>query len=372
MVVHPAAWWFACPLIGSLGAAWVALLVAVNPGSIHASTDIMVYPMLTLETILAAATLERAWHDGRRRWWVLHALLLAASAYTHMWGLLLWASAGLAALVLIVGHVRRTRAAPPWLADYLVFNAIAVVLSAVWLARVAGQAGSRSMDHLLNTPGFLRLLTATFDYWFSLRQVVLAVVVLTIALPLLWVRSERTRTGTDERPARGLLLAVCLAFVPQIVCFEISYLKATYLQRYTIACIPFFVVLFAAALIWIRPRWMAVGLGLFVAVWPIVPLNRAFDGIRHAERRRTPLAQLAQIVRDQARDGDVIYIFPEFYASSFNWYYRGDLPQICYPTLKRVETVDWHTYADRIEDPQAITRAEEHLFARLGPTGGSG
>ena len=53
----PAAYWFAAPVLGRVGAASVALFLALNPGQLQASTDLMVYPLLTLLTLLAMGAL---------------------------------------------------------------------------------------------------------------------------------------------------------------------------------------------------------------------------------------------------------------------------------------------------------------------------
>ena len=365
----PATYWFARPILGRVAAATAGLLVAVNPGQVEGGTDLMVYPLLTLLALLAMGALDRALVSNSRGSWLAHALLLTGMAYTHMWGLLLWVSAGFVVLVALIGHYREHRAWPRWLGGYVIANAAAVVLSTPWLAQVAGQAGSRTMDHLLYTPGFVGMLTATFDYWFNSRQVVFVIVILAVALPVLLVRRKDRPPGQAARSPYGMLLALLLAFGPQVMAFEISYAKASYLQRYTIPSIPFFIVLLTASLAHLRPRALAVGLAAFVTVWPIVPLERHFDGFRAATRRKSPLAHMAERVEAQARPGDVIFIFPEPYASTFNWYYRGDLPQVCFPAVGRVETVDWHTYADRVEDPQSIDRAIEYLFTHLRPGG---
>jgi hypothetical protein len=365
----PATYWFARPILGRVPAAVAALLVAVNPGQVEAGTDLMVYPLLALLALGAMGTLSEALAGNRRRSWIAHALLLTGMGYTHMWGLLLWASAGVVVLVALVHHRRELGAWPAWFGNYLIFNAAAVVLVAPWLTQVVSQAGSRTMDHLLYTPGFVGMLTATFDYWFISRQVVLVIVVLSVALPFLLTSTRKPAAGRTSHFRYGMALALLLAFGPQVIAFEVSYWKAAYLQRYTIPSIAFFLVLLAASLACVRPRVLAVGLGAFIAIWPIVPLERSFDGFRISHKPKSPLAYMASRVEKQARPGDVILIYPEPYASTFNWYYRGDLPQVCFPALGRVETVDWYTYADRVEDPRSVSRAMEYLFDHLGPEG---
>jgi hypothetical protein len=225
------------------------------------------------------------------------------------------------------------------------------------------------MDHLLYTPGFVGMLNATFDYWFNSWQVILVVVVLAVALPALALRIEDAPGGDARRFRWGLLLALLLAFGSQVIAFEMAYWKAAYLQRYTTPSIPFFIVLLVSSLACLRPRRLSIALGLFIAIYPILPLDRRFDGIRAPQRLKSPLAHMAARVEAEAQPGDVIFIFPEPYASTFNWYYRGDLPQVCWPAVGRVETVDWHTYADRVEDPESVDRALAYLFERLEPRG---
>lgn len=365
----PATYWFARPILGTVAAAAAALLVAANPGQVESGTDLMVYPLLTLLALLAMGMLERALVSNRRSLWIAHTLLLTAMAYTHMWGLLLWTSAGFFVLIRLVVHVRRHRSWPTWFGSYLVANAAAVVLSVPWLVQVISQAGSRTMDHLLYTPGFLGMLTATFDYWFNSRQVVFVVVVVAAALPLLLAGRKETPGGDARRFRWGLLLALFLALGSQVIAFEMAYWRASYLQRYTIPSIPFFLVLLAAALWYVRPPPVAAVLGALIVVWPIVPLERTFDGFRAAQWPKSPLRHMAQRVSEEAQEGDVIFIYPEPYATTFNWYYRSDLPQVCFPALGRVETVDWHTYADRVEDPESVGRAMAYLSEHLAPGG---
>ncbi|UCG32001.1 MAG: glycosyltransferase family 39 protein [Phycisphaerales bacterium] len=365
----PATYWFARPILGTVAASAAALLVAVNPGQIESGTDLMVYPLLTLLALLAMGMLDRALVTNRRGLWIAHTLLLTAMVYTHMWALLLWTSAGFFVLILLVVHYRRHRSWPTWFGSFLVANAAAVVLSVPWLMQVVGQAGSRTMDHLLYTPGFVGMLNATFDYWFNSWQVILVVVALAVALPALAVQTNELPGSGAQRFRWGLLLALLLAFGSQVIAFEMAYWKAAYLQRYTIPSIPFFILLLASSLACLRPRWLSIALGVFIAVYPIVPLDRRFDGIRAAQRCKSPLAHMAARVEAEAQPGDVIFIFPEPYASTFNWYYRGNLPQVCWPAVGRVESVDWHTYADRVEDPESVDRALAYLLERLEPGG---
>ncbi len=364
----PALYVLARPALGAVWAAVAALLLAVNPGQLYAATDIMVYSLLTLLALGAAATFDRALASGRHAVWALHGLCLVGMAYTHMWGYYVWACLGAVAAWLLVAHVRRERRAPGWLRPYVFTNALAVVLTVPWLIQSFRQAGSRSMDHLVTTPGFFGMLTASFDWWFNSRQVIFVVGMLAVFLPLLLTHAYK-RPADSTRFRTGLLIALFVAFGPQWLCFQVSYWKSHYVQRYTIECIPFFIVLVAGALSVMRPRALAVALAMFIAVWPLVPLDRDFDGVRHARYRRSAVPMLAERVAREARAGDVIFIYPEFYASTFNWYYRGDLPQICYPALGRVESVDWHTFAERVEDPDSFDAAVDAVHQRLAPGG---
>jgi hypothetical protein len=97
----PAALWAGWSLFGRR-VGWVfAALIALNPFVSYFATETRMYSLLTLLSLLAAATFVHAFVLRHRRYVPVFSVLLALVLYTHNWGLFFGVGAGVAALVCV-------------------------------------------------------------------------------------------------------------------------------------------------------------------------------------------------------------------------------------------------------------------------------
>ena len=82
-------------------------------------------------------------------------------------------------------------------------------------------------------------------------------------------------------------------------------------------------------------------------------------------RRSSPAREFAALVERHGEPGDLIWIFPAPYASSFNFHFRGPQAQLAFPFRGRVTRIDWPALRDREQDPEVIdaflAELERHL-----------
>lgn len=72
---------------------------------------------------------------------------------------------------------------------------------------------------------------------------------------------------------------------------------------------------------------------------------------------------LAASVELATRPSDVIIVVPDWIAPSFNHYYHSSVYQIDFPSLGRLESIDFVDVWDRFADPRAIERVEREIEA---------
>ncbi len=133
-----------------LAAAWV---IAASPMVVQFSQETRMYTLLPLLTALSAERLAAVVQKGGARRIACYALLLAATLYTHNWGLLLLPALAVAALVLArpggdsagpSGRLPPGRSSRDALRDAFLGTAAALAIYAPWLPVVRSQAGALS------------------------------------------------------------------------------------------------------------------------------------------------------------------------------------------------------------------------------------
>jgi hypothetical protein len=114
-------------------------------------------------------------------------------------------------------------------------------------------------------------------------------------------------------------------------------------------------------------RWklgVAVGILLMLLLW-----SKSWPGVYG--RPMSSLREVAARMEAEAGEGDVIIIAPDYLATTFNYYYDGDLVQVAFPaSLGRVEEIVWAHYGQRWDDAsEAIEPTLSFVENRLGEEG---
>lgn len=372
LLIAAAAWAYV-PVLGRGAALLVGMLLAFMPGVVLQDQQLGVYSLLLICATLALGAAARLLvpAGNARRAAAILAVALAGMVYTHMWSSLLWSALALAAGLRAAGELWQTRRLARPTRLLLLAHAAALAVWLPWLVTALRQAGSRTMDHLPPTPGFAEIWLISARFWFNdLPTAAIALAFIAAFALLALLDAAIWRRQPALRSVAGMLL---LAFVvPHVLCLAYAPLRDIYYDRYALICAPAAAGMLVGA--WRLLPWRGVALpaaGGGVALLLLLPLLRnGTSGMLYASSyEASPLREVAARIAAQAAPQDVIILYPEIYAPAFNWYFRGPQPQICYPTIGRVETVSYRTYADRIEDPAAPRNCAE-AARRLCPPGG--
>jgi hypothetical protein len=363
----PVLFWALRPSLGVWTSAISATLLAVNHAHIYYCQDLTVYPLLTLLAILSVGMMERCLAHGRRGWWAAYGLVLALMAYTHVWGFLFWFAQGVAGVYLLARKDRASEWSSSEAVRFVAVHVAALAAYGPWFIRTLSRTGNRSLDTLFDTPAIFGILDMTMTFWFNSRQVTLAACVMAISLPIAWAAGQRLRGPVKDRQRTALIILGFGAVVPLLVSFETAFFRNNYLERYTVLLIPCFISLVACRIVLMRRRWAAAACLAFVAIWPAVPLEGKPDGrfkregLTVAKSDRSPMKKLAAYLGGLAKADDLIMIYPEFHATTFAWYYRGEAPFIAYPRTRAVTNIDWPTHADLVEDPETMKTVDAYI-----------
>lgn len=358
----------AWPLGRSVGLA-AALLLAMNPGLVLYSQELSVYSMLVLLVVVAIGAFDRVARGGGWGAAIVLSASLAGMAYTHMWSVLCWTSLGIAAVTAAITSRMRAGRLPAWFWKYAAAQAVALVLFAPWLRVSIRQAASSTMDILPAHVSASAVLLESLSFWYGAQIIPALFAAACVAAFLIggrfWFRP-------DTPLWRGRFAALALAasaLLPLILSWAVDSWKPVYYPRYTLICVPGILSMAAIAATRIPLTAGRVGLVALLAFSPMVSGLRRGLTLPSAVFAHSPLKAIAARISGEAKPGDVIVVYPEIYATTFNWYYRGDLPEVCYPALGRVELLDWHSYRSRLSDADAPKRAVAYVREHLEPGG---
>lgn len=384
--------WALRPLAGPAALAAAAVL-AVMPGFVLISQQVSPYSLLMLITVGALGAQLRLLPVGapveggpataprlgvrepnrpsgvmrlRIGPAVLLCLCLAGLVYTHLWSVLLWTA--LALCVGIVGAIsywrdKRIHDAFWW---SLSAHAAAVVLWLPWLVSAVDQAASRTMDHLPPKSAVIDMLRRSSLCWFSHPTTSIAVLLLSgVAGATALILGRR-----NVRLGAAAMVLLGAGLIPHLVCSLTPPSRVLYYDRYALVCAPAAVGVIFVVLSGALPRmvalWASWGLAAAVGAIPVLA-GGGFGMFFVQSYRPSPMREVASLLDREARPQDVIVLYPELYAPALNWYFHGPQAQICFPATKRVEIVNYRTFADRIEDPNAGAAALQAVRAAMRP-----
>lgn len=405
----PLAVWSFLPLTGRIGAVLGGLMIAVMPGLVLWSQQLGAYPLLVLMAVLTIGAMLRLVIDRPRRpiaWATLLALSLAGMVYTHMWAVLVWLGLAIPVLCIALLDAARNRrlSAAPW--PLLAAQIAAFLMWTPWLAAAVGQARSRTMDHLPPTPPVTGILLDTSNFWYNESITARGAAILLAVAALATILHYALRA--DSRRANAMTCLLGMVLIPHAVCVAVAPGRDIYYPRYALTCAPAAVALLVGGPILalalptafkrrsliaqvqhggpnselnspLTPGSRRAQTALAVAVTAFLVLCPWFA--RHgmapgwgtffaASYVPSPMREVAAELSKNAGPNDVIVLYPELFAPSLNWYFRGPQPQICYPATRRVELVDYASFPDRVENPAAPQQALDAALAALRGGGG--
>jgi hypothetical protein len=359
-------WWAFHPACGLLA----GLVAATSPYFIRLSGEMRPYALFGMLAVVHAVAYVRHLERGRVRDACLWGASAAVLAYAHYYAFPIVLCAGVASLVRAHARAHLGRMA--------VAAVTFVALYAPWLPTFVHQMGADLQpwySPVASARGLYYILKLPLGYkgGFLLAGSLLAGA---------WtLRPGTTAPGAARGAERARFWAlVAISIAPAALVWVIQLYAGAFGGRYLVAmAVP---LLPAACLSWSR---MFLGEPVrCVLPWRLRPLTVTGEtqrylasallvaalAVQHLDRARwlrpsSPAREFAALVRRHAQPGDLIWIFPAPYASSFNFYFRGPQAQLAFPFRGRVTRIDWPALRDLEQDPELIDaflgELERHL-----------
>ena len=298
------------PLVYLLGARTVgraaglvgAALFALSPFAIFYASEARAYALMTLFVVLSTLTLLRALETDGRRWWVLFALLQAASMYTHYTAVfVLAAQAGWA----LYSHPDRRVA-------LLASSGAAALLFAPWVPLMIDDSNApnqeiigafepfgprtvaRNTGRLVDGGPFAPLT----DLPGTPAFVILGLSTLIGLAGLAWALRRGTRP--DLRGRVALIAALALA-APVGASLYSAVSEDLYVARNLISSLPYLALALGALLTALPRRAAAPALVLALGALAIGGF-----GTLETDTQRPDYTEAAELVEARARPGDVV------------------------------------------------------------------
>jgi hypothetical protein len=335
---------------------WAAVLVLVSsPYAIRYATESRMYALVMFLVLWGYLALRRALERPSVGRLAVVALVTALLLYTQYWCLYVVAATGLGLVVAawrgpddlrrparrtVVAMVLGCVAFVPWIPTFL--DQLAHTGTPWGDPRVPWSGAADAFisfvggeDHaeafLLLVPFLLLPLLAVFGRALDERRIELDL---------------RTRPAVrwEGAAALGILLLGLTASWAGGTAFE---------GRYASVVFPLFVLLVAFGMT------MFAGPRVRAGVLVVVVLLGFWGAARNIDVARTQAAASADVIRAEARPGDLVVFCPDQIGPDVSRLLEGvDVQQVTFPDLARPERINWVDYRDRIAaaDPDAFAR----------------
>jgi hypothetical protein len=361
-----AATWFAARRFMGTTGAWIAAIVMIaNPYSIRYATEARMYSLEMLIVAAGIVAFLRAMEKPTVPRLAPVALLVALFLYTQYWsvyllvvvvGVLVWAAwrgqHREAAVRVIVAMAIGGCAFLPWLPTFLYQRAhtgtpwgtpvLPGIPLGYTLRDFAGGASGTAADRQEGWLLFVLLLPV-------------------LALGVFGRGVDDRSVEIDLRVPREARLIAFVGGAGLIVGLSLNYLAGGAFQsRYSAFVFPFFVLLVARGFSTLRdPRILAVTLAVVVA------LGYA-GGVRNVTTQRTQAGQVASVLRNEAKPGDLVVYCPDQLGPSVHRLVQPGLDEVVYPSFAPPALVDWVDYKKVLAAAKPAEFARTAL-ARAGP-----
>jgi hypothetical protein len=327
------------------------MMVTLSPLLVRYSAMVRPYSLLPFLCVLSSHSLFRGLR-GRATWpWMLHVITTALMLLTHNWGWMVLGAEWLVAAVWVVwnyaqldvGLIRR------WACAQLAV----VVIYAPWFRDLLHQVQHAGYGR---SPLYASLVSASvMESALGLPVGASIAVCVALVVATAWNKQSRARMRTRSVEDRRLALLTFggIPFFAFVLAVGLSF-KTYLLHAHCLATIVPCALLIIAHLLdsyTTLPRLIATLTG---GVYLTCSLSLLAEPKSNAR-------EVAAMVAAQARPTDLILIAPAWYASSFNYYYAFDNPQIDYPHEERRGMIDFDDLRERLLDPDAMARVKAKL-----------
>jgi len=340
---------------------------AFLPMHVLVSRQARMYTLLPLLALLSIWALYGAVQHNMRRYWVGWVVASALMMYSHNWGILVFVAENIFVLWHEVSRRRQLSFVGAWLAS----AAGAGLLYLPWLPtlleqfRIPGivmgpwvQSDNSPVGHFFRIFNELTSMTWPADRpW----PYVILLVIGALSFRLAW---KKVSVGYEFSPA--LDLTVLTLLIPVLLGILITTKTQGLLPSYvTMALFPPLCFLLARALSGLRPAYSLMALAILALLFWYNPLRGIYGKPMSAMR------EVAQYVEAQAAPEDVILIAPDYLATPFNFYFKGEQLQSAFPQPPgRVEEIIWRGWRARWDEAQEAVYPTIDFVEQSGASGG--
>jgi mannosyltransferase len=340
------AMWFAGRRVAGTAGAWVAVvLLASSPYGIGFGSEARMYSLVMLLVTLGYLAVRRLLERPTLGRQALVALIVGLLLYTQYWALYLLA---------VVGAVlawEAWRGADPDGRHAARAGIIALVAGAItWLPWVptflyqAEHTGTPWGDPIFVTASFAFALRDFAGGEHSEAYTLLVVLIAVVLIAVFGRAIDRYRLEFDVRTRPGVRVEALIWASTLVLGGAVAFVTdGTFAARYAAVLFPFFVLTVAYGLmVFADARVRAILLAVIVVIG-------VGNGTRIVFDDRTQASQVADVIRERARPGDVVLYCPDQLGPSVSRLLsdtRG-LDQLTFPRGDSPELVDWVDYKER-------------------------
>ncbi|MHC4958058.1 MAG: glycosyltransferase family 39 protein [Planctomycetota bacterium] len=334
-------------------------IMATSPFFIHYASEHRAYSLVAVVGILHAMALVRFVVRDDAKSAVLWGCSAALLAYTHVFGLYPIVAGGLFALA--------RRPDRRNLGLCCLAGLVCLALFSPWLPSLMRQAGGDIVGWQVRKTDYSPVWTiadaplgTVVARWIAAWSVLLG---LFITLPS---RCAAYDSADDAAPLHALLAAgVGGAFLARFVALSSGPWNARYLIPMAVTALP------ACTYYWgrlIGGRLPSASRSAYrMAGWALVaavPFLQGYDAHRWM-RDAGPAKEIAAVIDKHGRPDDLIWIAPAYFATGFNYHFKGTQRQLAPPYEGRVTIVDWKDLRDKTVDGVRRTDLIEELRKQL-------
>lgn len=304
---------------------YATVLTAVSPFLIWYGSEIRMYSLLTLITVINQIFFVDVYKHGRYWAWLGYGITNILGVFTHYYFILILLAQGL--FFLLNYKQFPSKSLRKFAATYFVLG----VSFAPWLYYVYNLSLSNYSEPLLIKPGLINIFLTFSEFFFGFQsetfnRLVIALWPIVVLLGFLAL-SRKPKYTFDAKYVFFLSLApVAIAFVASIV------VRPLYLARYLILTIPS-LYLFLAWLFSNYPLKFEKAIKIMVVLTMSVTLLH--QTVSTATPVKEQFQQTAEYLNQNVKPDDIIVISAPFTIYPIEYYYQGSAKIITMPEWNR-------------------------------------
>lgn len=351
--------WFVGQRVGGRVVAWATVLVLVSsPFAIRYATENRPYTLQMLLVLLGWLALCRALERPSLLRLAGVGVVTGLLLYTQYWSMYLLAVVG---IIVLWQSLRGPTGAARQAARSVVVAMVAGGITFLpWVPTFLYQAqntGTPWGEPILPPAGFA---SAAIGFAGGAKHseafVLLVPLLLLVLLALLGRAVDALRIELDLRTRPGVRVPAAVLVAALALGMLVSYAGGTtFVDRYGAVVFPLFVLVAAFGFTAFGdPHARVIALAVVVALGLV-------GGVRNLVEQRTQASHSADVIRAEARPGDVVAYCPDQVGPDVSRLLEGEpgLRQLAFPDGAPPELVDWVDYQERIDRAEPAEFADE-------------